>query len=362
MKAYLNTLSVIALAYLHVPTTASAEILYACKLNTVGTIRMISATANCTQIESKISWNSTGTPGPAGSPGPAGPPGPAGAEGAAGPAGPMGPVGLPGPMGPSGANGTAGPIGLKGDKGDSGVQGPKGDTGPAGGISQADFSALVARVATLESLNSNPSNNYSCGPLPSSAQSLLAVTGTVYAVTPAIGGPLLNTTVTLHRLSTNAIVGVAVTDDTGHFAISITTDGLPLAGYLTLDGAGYLPTRVDLAKPLTTDTEIGSVFLATQTTLNLVAQTNGVELQPNDGALLLMARDCSLSRISGATFALTQVGNSVGSIVNLDSTMSWGFNIPPGSVSVVGQLNGLHFGPSQGVALSGGITIVLVTP
>jgi hypothetical protein len=123
VNAYLRTVLLIALVYLWAPTLASAETLYACKLNGLGTIRMVGATQNCSQIEIKISWNSTGTQGPQGVPGPQGNPGSPGVQGVQGSPGLQGP---PGPVGPAGEKG------LPGDKGDTGPQGPKGDKGDAG--------------------------------------------------------------------------------------------------------------------------------------------------------------------------------------------------------------------------------------
>ena len=125
MKTYFEAFAMLALTYLLAPTIASADTttIYACKLNAIGTIRIVTAATVCSKYETMISWNSMGVPGPAG------------ATGADGPAGPMGPVGFPGPIGPAGAAGPAGSPGLQGPKGDagaSGAQGPAGPMGPAG--------------------------------------------------------------------------------------------------------------------------------------------------------------------------------------------------------------------------------------
>ena len=57
MKMFSRTALFFALAYLVAPTTASADTYYACKLNVLGTIRIVSATTSCSQYETKISWN-----------------------------------------------------------------------------------------------------------------------------------------------------------------------------------------------------------------------------------------------------------------------------------------------------------------
>ncbi len=79
------------------PDYARAATIYACKLNSLGTLRIVSATTACSAFETKISWNTDGPPGPqgpTGSPGMSGPQGPQGPLGSQGPAGPPGPPGL----------------------------------------------------------------------------------------------------------------------------------------------------------------------------------------------------------------------------------------------------------------------------
>src|SRR5690242_1795373 len=92
---------------------SNTDVVYACKLNHAGTIRLIDPShsglaGKCTRAETQISWNRQG---------------PAGAAGPAGQQGPKGDMGLQGPKGDTG---------LQGPKGDTGLQGPKGDTGPQG--------------------------------------------------------------------------------------------------------------------------------------------------------------------------------------------------------------------------------------
>lgn len=132
MKKHFGAALLFALAYLLAPMVAGAETLYACKLNVLGTIRMVSAATNCSQYEAKISWNATGATGPAGPQGPAGttgangiqgPAGVQGAQGAQGLPGPQGPKGDAGPMGATGAAGAIGPAGPQGAQGQQGVQG-----------------------------------------------------------------------------------------------------------------------------------------------------------------------------------------------------------------------------------------------
>ncbi len=73
MKSILGLASMFvvgALALVH-PNYASAATIYACRLNSLGTIRIVSANTPCSIYETKISWNSDGPPGPQGPQGPA---------------------------------------------------------------------------------------------------------------------------------------------------------------------------------------------------------------------------------------------------------------------------------------------------
>ncbi len=58
--------------------TTPVTTIYACKVNSTGSIRIVSATATCTAYETKIQWNVTGPAGPTGATGPAGAAGPSG--------------------------------------------------------------------------------------------------------------------------------------------------------------------------------------------------------------------------------------------------------------------------------------------
>jgi hypothetical protein len=138
------------IAYATIPD--SNGVYTACRLNNVGTIRLIDPTAtpvssllnHCTSFETQISWNQGGPTGPKGPPGDKGPAGDRGLTGDKGATGDKGPNGDSGAVGDKGATGDKGPVGdpgaqgATGDKGPNGDQGlpgskgPQGDPGPAG--------------------------------------------------------------------------------------------------------------------------------------------------------------------------------------------------------------------------------------
>jgi hypothetical protein len=123
-----------------------------CYNNLTGIIRVATAIAPCIVagdpilveapwlLETPVSWNQVGQPGPTGAAGATGATGPKGDTGAAGPTGPQGlkgATGATGWTGASGATGATGPTGASGAKGDTGAAGPSGTTGATGATGPA---------------------------------------------------------------------------------------------------------------------------------------------------------------------------------------------------------------------------------
>ena len=78
--------SIAVIGLLALPESASAqEIIYACRNNSSGELKIVAANATCSHNSTLIYWNVTGPQGLTGPQGPIGAPGPTGA------AGPMGP-------------------------------------------------------------------------------------------------------------------------------------------------------------------------------------------------------------------------------------------------------------------------------
>ena len=96
------------------PQTANAQVIYACKNNFTGALRVVTQGAQCPRNWSHLDWNAAGPSGPQGIPGP------------------QGEAGLQGPAGAPGAAGERGPIGMQGAQGERGEPGSPGPAGPAG--------------------------------------------------------------------------------------------------------------------------------------------------------------------------------------------------------------------------------------
>jgi hypothetical protein len=81
------------------PATTAAQLIYACKNNSSGDLRVVAQGTSCPRNWSLLSWNVAGPPGPIGPQGPQGPPGVPGPQGSQGQ---QGPQGVPGPHGSQG--------------------------------------------------------------------------------------------------------------------------------------------------------------------------------------------------------------------------------------------------------------------
>jgi len=76
-----------------IASAVTTGLIYACVNNSSGTIKIVSATSECSNNEIQLVWNADGVAGPPGPQGPNGPTGPTGATGPQGVAGPVGPTG-----------------------------------------------------------------------------------------------------------------------------------------------------------------------------------------------------------------------------------------------------------------------------
>src|SRR3954451_21965900 len=97
-------------AYATAAVVTSSGVIHACKNDTNGDLRMVSAASTCRNSESAVDWNAEGPKGDRGPAGPTGATGAAGAKGDAGDAGVQGPPGATGPQGPAGPAGADGAV------------------------------------------------------------------------------------------------------------------------------------------------------------------------------------------------------------------------------------------------------------
>ena len=114
--------SLLAGALMAIATSSGAvapaqNTIQACRNDTNGNLRQVSAPSDCKQHEIPVSWNIVGPIGPTGPQGPVGPTGPMGPQGPTGATGPVGLTGRPGPAGPVGPAGTKTIVGVVGGQG-----------------------------------------------------------------------------------------------------------------------------------------------------------------------------------------------------------------------------------------------------
>jgi hypothetical protein len=108
------------------PPAAADDVIHGCVGKHTGRLRIVDSPIRCGSLETPISFNREGRPGPQG---PAGKRGPAGAQGDTGAAGPMGAQGDTGAAGANGHDGAAGHDGHDGANGHDGTDGHNGADG-----------------------------------------------------------------------------------------------------------------------------------------------------------------------------------------------------------------------------------------
>ena len=250
-------LAAAGLAYATIPS--GSGVYTGCLLKATGTIRLIDPTlgdksllGHCTSLETQITFNEQGPPGPVGATGPAGPTGPAGATGPAGPAGPAGQAGADGTSVTSsslnpGDDSNCPNGGSKFTDGGSvtyacnGAPGAAGQTGSPGQDGQNGVSPTVAQLAAGDSHCAN------------GGASITDATGnTAYVCDGADGTNGANGT------NGTPFDGTFTSPD-GQFSISVGDSGITLSGpedtikldpaQVTIDGidvsvAGSAATRV----------------------------------------------------------------------------------------------------------------------
>jgi hypothetical protein len=159
-------------AYATATVVASGSVIHACKLNVLGTIRLVDDPAKCsTKLETPVAWNTQGLQGDRGPAGAPGAKGDTGAAGAAGVQGPPGPTGPQGPAGPAGADGAVSSLdNLQGVacNESSPAKGTIEVTYAASGVATLTCKSSVFFTLTVTVSNGNNQNNvyytsYACG-------------------------------------------------------------------------------------------------------------------------------------------------------------------------------------------------------
>ena len=221
--------------------------------------------------------------------------------------GPAGAKGDPGAVGAAGAPGATGPTGPPG------AIGPTGPAGPPGEVTRTQLNALLARVAALEAAVGTvpppppgpPALSCIGSPAPTTAPDPLVISGHVAALGTAGDVSIPGATLEARQRAGDAVVATATADGAGNFVLAVPTGSVPFDGYLLISGFGYLVTRVYVSNPVRAHAQLGTVFLATASTMNAIAFFQGSVWQPATATILASARDGTGALIVGAEIGVT---------------------------------------------------------
>jgi hypothetical protein len=156
----------------------------------------------------------------------------------------------------------------------------------------------------------------------------------------------------------------------------VPTAGIPFDGYLVLNEPGYLTSRFYVSKSLTNHTQVGGIFLTTQTFLSLVYNFRNLPLQTSAATVIASVRDCNLAAVEGAAVTFSQGGSPSGALYYADTTglpssslaatsaagVAWGLNIPSGITTEGASWHALTLSQADFNTAGGQITFVAVIP
>jgi hypothetical protein len=202
---------------------------------------------------------------------------------------------------------------------------------------------------------------------------MITISGNVMARTTVGSTALEGVVVGAYRVGNDAAPEFTGTSDAdGNYAIEIVTGGVPLDGYLRASHPGYLDTYVYPPWPVAQDFDHATVFLLTESTFDLVANTLcGANQQATNGTVVVLVLDADRNQIGGATVASSPAASRVcyndGGIPNRNATttaddgIGYMFNLT-GQVTVTAMKPGMTFPSHRVTARAGAFTTTLVVP
>src|SRR5262245_44760042 len=191
--------------------------------------------------------------------------------------------------------------------------------------------------------SNGPAAGFECvgAALPTTAPALIPVDGQILgnALNP---GPISNAIVTAFRVGMAESLAVDTSNTPGFYAVSISTGGTPVNGYLRATHSGQVDTYAypsrPLAGPLTTN-----VLMPTQNELDFLAVAVGVTQSASNGFIGVVVKNCNGDEVEGATVSITPAGtstvryNAAGApsqtaVSTSTDGVAYVFNVPAGDV------------------------------
>jgi hypothetical protein len=145
---------------------------------------------------------------------------------------------------------------------------------------------------------------------PPNVPAMITISGT--AAEPSTTGgadtPLAGVVVEAHKASDDSLVTMATTDAQGKYSLTITTNGVPVDGYLKATLAQYGDTYLFPPAPLIADFTMGSVNMLKPGTVGLLYTVAGVGQMSGKGTVALEVLDATGTPVDGATITTNPAG------------------------------------------------------
>ena len=219
--------------------------------------------------------------------------------------------------------------------------------------------------------SSGPAEGFGCvdDPRPTTAPALIAVNGAIRAnaLSP---GPVSNAIITAFRVGVTDSIAIDTSNTPGDYAVSITTGGTPVNGYLRVTHSGQLDTYAYPSRPLSENLTT-NVLMPTQAELDFLGLAVGVTPSASNGFIGVVVKDCFGFTVAGATVSTTPAGtvryNAGGTpSASATSTSSDGvayvFNVPAGDVTVRANGGGETLRQHVVTARAGTVTLTEIQP
>jgi hypothetical protein len=239
--------------------------------------------------------------------------------------------------------------------------------------------AHVGPDASVPDANPNP---FFClgQPLPTTAPATVTVSGVTQEIAGTAAAGLGATEVKAFTSEGGAATVTTTSDDNGAYAVTITTGGAPVNGYLSGHHADdgntkYRDTYLYPPRPLAEDSAQGVLLLLTTApqggSLGLLSGIAGVPQQDGNGVIGMVVADCNYNPIAGAVVTSEPAGTvryDSGSLPSSTATATaadgraYIFNLTPGTVNVRATVNGMTLRAHDVNARANVVTTTAIQP
>jgi hypothetical protein len=222
--------------------------------------------------------------------------------------------------------------------------------------------------------SSGPAPGFECvgDALPTTAPALVQVDGQILgnALSP---GPISNAIVTAFRVGVTDSIAIDTSNTPGFYALSLTTGGTPVNGYLRARHSGQVDTYAYPSRPLAANLTT-NVLMPTQAELDFLALAVGVTQSVSNGLIGVVVLDCNGVEVEGATVSINPAGssvvryNAVGGAPSATATststdgVAYVFNAPAGDVTVRANGGGQTLRQHVVNARAGTVTLTEIQP